>query len=126
MRLTNTALVERLLAEIDVVQSHVKAVEDAASYARQSRHAMTVDFGNLHSMLVQEELSKWRELAMWGLTVSDAERDRIKAAAHDRFIAGRRDVSHWLSESGHSPSAYAVADEEAFREMARKAFAPKA
>lgn len=123
MKITNSDLVYRLMAEIDVIQGHVKAVEDAAHYVSQSGRK-TVDYGNMRDLLIDAELRKWRELAMWGLTVTDAERDRIKAAAHDRFLAGRRDVSHWLSESGQRPSSYLVADDEAFRKMAARAFGP--
>lgn len=63
-------------------------------------------------------------MAMWGLTLDDAERNRIKAAAHHRFLRDGISVGTWLND-GVEPSKWLTSDAEEFRDMARKAFGPK-
>jgi hypothetical protein len=60
---------------------------------------------------------------MWGLTLTQEEQDRIKAAAHERFLSKRMSVAHWLND-GVTPGQWVEADEVEFRKMAAKAFSP--
>lgn len=85
-----------------------------------------IDCGNLHRELLDSELHEWRNLFMWALTLGDEARDRIKAAAHERFLRDGMHVAHWLTPEGTTPGKWLSTDEEEFREMARAAFAPKA
>lgn len=80
--------------------------------------------GNTYELLIEKELSEWRGIMMWGLVVDDATRDRIKAAAHDRFLSEKQSVNKWWND-GQEASHWYTSTEEEFREMARKAFAPK-
>lgn len=80
--------------------------------------------GNTYELLIEKELDEWRGLMMWGLVVDGAIRDRIKAAAHDRFLSERVSVNKWWND-GQEASHWYTSTEEEFREMARKAFAPK-
>ncbi|CAK0780609.1 hypothetical protein CCP4SC76_7480003 [Gammaproteobacteria bacterium] len=75
--------------------------------------------GDVRSELVRIELDEYRRLFLWSITLSDDERDRIKALAYERFIKGY-DVSPYTTNL----SKWFVSDEEEFREMARHAFSP--
>lgn len=124
MKLTNKTVVEECMTRIEQLQEHVKAIEAAAYCLRARKRQRQVEFGNLIDSLISDELDEWRNLALWGLTLDDAERDRIKAAAHQRFLRDGISVGTWLN-NGVEPSQWLVSDEEEFRDMARKAFGPK-
>jgi hypothetical protein len=123
MKLTNKDMVRQCMEKIELFQQQIANIETAARVLSEFRRHVTVDCGNLRNELIECELEWWRNLAMWGLTLDDAERDRIKAAVHARFLSGGKHVSHWMND-GVSPGSWLVADEDAFREMARKAFRP--
>lgn len=125
MKFTNKQMAESVMERIELTQLHIRAVEDAAHFAAKGRFGQEADRGPLWELLIRQELDEWRNLFMWSITLDDAERDRIKAAAYDRFLKKGMSVSHWLSDDGRTPGHWLVADEEEFREMARKAFAPK-
>jgi len=127
MKLTHKDLVRETLTRIENMQNHYQAVSAAlrlmqrdAGYSRGGE----IHPGNLMSELVQKELHEWRNLFMWALTLEDDERDRIKAAAYERFLRDGMSVAQWFND-GVLPSKWLAADEEQFREMTRKAFAPK-
>ena len=80
--------------------------------------------GKLLSDLMQAELDEWRNLLMWALVADIDTQDRIKAAAHQRFLSERHAVAQWFNDGAY-PSSWLKADENEFREMARKAFAPR-
>jgi hypothetical protein len=61
---------------------------------------------------------------MFGMTLKDEDRDRIKAAAYERFLSDKMSVKHYLP-GGDSAGHWLVADEEEFRAMVKVAFAPK-
>ena len=126
MKLTAKNMVEDQLKQIEYLQQQLQAADGAIqALYRLLGHGATVDGGNIITHLHRLELDAWRGLAMWGLTLDDAERDRIKAAVHQRFLHDRASVSQWMSGDGTSPSQWLVADEEEFREMAKTAFAPR-
>lgn len=124
MKITNKQVVEECMARIEQLQEHIKAVEAAAWCLRESKRWVEVDYGNLHDLLISEELEEWRNLALWGMTLDGAERDRVKAAAHQRFLRDGMSVGKWLG-NGIEPSQWLVSDEEEFRAMAKEAFGPK-
>lgn len=80
--------------------------------------------GKVFSDLMQWELDEWRGLLMWGIVADQETQDRIKAAAHERFLSDKMDVSKWFT-GDVNPSRYLTADHEEFRAMAKKAFAPR-
>lgn len=80
--------------------------------------------GKVFLDLMQWELDEWRGLLMWGLVADQDTQDRIKAAAHERFLSDKMDVSKWFT-GDENPSRYLTADAEEFRAMAKKAFAPR-
>lgn len=62
---------------------------------------------------------------MWGLTLEGQELDDIKALLHNRFLNDNISVAHWLDGSGVTPGVWLEKDEQDFRELCRKHFAPK-
>lgn len=124
MKITNKQVVEECMVRIEQLQAHIKAIEAAAWCLRARKRWVDVNYGNIHDLLISEELEEWRNLALWGLTLDDAERDRVKAAAHQRFLRDGMSVGTYLN-NGIEPSQWLVADNEAFRQMAKRAFGPK-
>lgn len=127
MKITNKKLIEECLERIDLLQLHIAAVDSAKTHLSRlkSWQGFKVDSGNLRSELIDAELDEWRKLFMWCLTIEDDVRDRIKAAAYQRFLDQRNSVSQWLNPDGVVASSYLKADEDEFREMASKVFSPK-
>ncbi len=127
MKLKNTDMVEQAMTRIELIQQHMQNLDEAARYVSERKSyadRAREDAGALRDALIRLELHEWRNVAMWGLTLDDAERDRIKAAVHQRFLRDGMSVTHWMN-GGVTPSQWFSADEEEFREMARKAFSPK-
>lgn len=124
MKLTNKEIVSQCMERVKCWQHHCAAI-DAACYAlnNDKRH-VSVETGNLRDLVIQRELDAWRDLAMWGLTLDKDERDRIKAAVHERFLRDGMNVAKWFS-NGRDPGSWLAADDEEFRAMAREYFAPK-
>lgn len=123
MKFTNKQMVEECMTRIEHIQDHQRSVDGAAYFIRQGNRQLTVDFGNIRGELVKAELDEWRKLFMWAMTLDDADRDRIKAAGHARFLADKMHVADWIND-GVSPGMWSVADENEFRVMAKKHFAP--
>lgn len=127
MKLTNKDVVSDCLAQIDAIQAHIRNVEAALYQARRlgkdrdGKLSAQPLFDALHAA----ELDAWRKVAMWGLTLDDADRDRIKAACADRFFQNGASLGSWLSRDGTEPSSYLKADEDEFRSMVARVFAPK-
>ena len=119
--------VTEALERIEVLRKHMSACESAAYHLRNRdgyyRETPT-GWEELRRGLMQAELDEWRGVMMFGLTLDSKKRDRIKAAAHERFLKEGTTVAHWWND-GTPPGQWLVADEDKFREMARKAFAPK-
>lgn len=79
--------------------------------------------GKVLEDLISWELDEWRGLLLWGLVADQPTQDRIKAAAHERFLSNKRSVRQWLNND-IAPDRYLSATDEEFRDMAKKAFAP--
>ena len=124
MKLTNKSIAVGCLERIEVLQEHVRRVNDAVHYIRSLDRRTEIDHGDIINKLYEEEMVEWRKLAMWGLTLDDADRDRIKAAVHHRFLRDGVSVADWIN-GGVTPGWWLKSDEEEFRAMAKKAFSPK-
>lgn len=123
MKLTNAHMVEQAMTRIELIQQHLTHLEQAKRFVSE-RSRETANTGTLFDDLVRLELGEWRNVAIWGLTLSQDEQDRIKAAVHQRFLRPGMSVTHWMHD-GITPGQWLAADEEEFRAMARKAFSPK-
>lgn len=126
MKLTNKEIVKQALVRIEVLRKdmdNLQAIQRRLG-SRYTSDLKKPDFGNIFQLLVERELDEWRGVFMWGMTLEDKDRERIKAAAHQSFLREGIGVSHWWND-GESPSSWLVADEEKFRAMAKKAFGPK-
>lgn len=123
MKLKNKDIVVQCMERIELIQQHIKHIDNAKYFLSDSRRWEKVDCTSLRNALIDEELSEWRRLAMWGLTLDDSERDRIKAAVHDRFLRDEMHVADWFS-GGVSPGSWLSSDEKEFRAMAKEAFSP--
>lgn len=122
MKITNRQLVEQALVRIEQLHEHITAV-DSARYIAE-RHSDGKALGiDLRHALIERELDEWRNVFLWALTLEPAEQERIKAAAHERFLSDNQSVAHWFND-GDTPSMWLDADEKQFRAMARKAFGP--
>lgn len=122
MKFSSKRMVEEALKRIDVLQGYIAAIDSATSYIYNIEHSKIVDSGSLRKTLIEMELGEWRHLFLWGITLDQAERDRIKLAGYQRFIKDI-DISPWLN-NGIKNSSYLTADKEEFLEMAAHAFAP--
>lgn len=125
MKLRNKQMVEEAMVRIEAIREHIKAHNAALFCISQYRRGEHVEQGDILGKLIEIELNEWRNLFMWALTLEPAEQDRIKAAAHARFLADGMHVANWLND-GVSPSIWLESEEQEFREMARNHFAPKA
>ena len=124
MKLTNKSIAVGCLERIEVLQEHVRRVNDAVHYIRSLDRRTEIDHVDIINKLYEEEMVEWRKCAMWGLTLDDADRDRIKAAVHQRFLRDGMSVHDWMSD-GVSAGYWLSSDEAEFRAMAKKAFGPK-
>ena len=123
--MNKTQLLEQSADRIATIQHHIKSVESASSFICNRRSGTTVDCGSLHRQLMEAELDEWRQFAMWGLTMTAAVQNRVKAAVYERFLREHMDVSHWLPSDVSQPDKWMRANEDDFREMARIMFAPR-
>jgi nicotinic acid phosphoribosyltransferase len=124
MKISNKKLVEECLERIELLQLHIAAVDSAKAHLSRLKQwqGVRVDSGNLRSELIDSELDEWRKLFMWCLTIEDETRDRIKAAAYQRFLDQRNNVSQWLNPDGVVAGSWLKADEDEFRIMVSKLF----
>ncbi len=111
---------ERIMYCRELQQNYMACVE----FLRKKDRDFKIGDDIVYTTLMRSELDEWRNLLIWGLTCSHEAIDRIKAAVHERFLADRMHVAHWFQNDEY-PSSWLTADEEEFREMAKKAFAPK-
>ena len=124
MKLTTKDIVIGCLERIGVLQEHVRRVNDALIYINMIDSFAKVDAGDIIIRLTMSENNEWRKLSMWALTLDGADQDRIKAAVHQRFLRDGMSVADWIN-GGVTPGWWLQSDEEEFRAMAKKAFAPK-
>lgn len=127
MKLTNKDIVQRSLEKISYLQEATEAHYAALRVAQRLRQGIAdpVNPGNIGTVLIQAELDEWRGLFMWGLTLTDAEREPIKAMAHARFMDDRASVSEWLTGNLGRVDSWLESDEAAFRDLARRHFEPR-
>lgn len=123
MNISKERMAEESLERIMHIQEHISAVEAAVYSIMKRDRNKIIDYGNLRECLINDELDEWRKLFMWGLTLDKERRDRIKAAAHNRFLRDGMHVANWIN-NGISPGTWFVADEAKFRTMAKAAFSP--
>lgn len=121
MKFTNKKMAEQSLERIQLIQQHIESVEYASSYLQRIDSYFKPDFGNIIERLLKEELTEWKNLFMWALTLNNEERDRIKVAAYNRYVSEKYDVSRWIN-NGLDLGRVFVADEKEFREMVKKVF----
>jgi hypothetical protein len=115
--------IEKIMEQIEIVNLHIRALEDVGSFIyKHNRHEEKIEANDYYDILVKIEVNKWRDLFMFGLVIDDETRDRIKAAAYDRFLKNKV-VTRFIAET--ELSSYLEADETKFLEMARELFAPK-
>lgn len=114
------------MVRIEQCQMHQKALDAVVSYLYDAGRGIhkQLNTGELRDQLYSLELQEWRNAFMWSLAVDEDVRERVRAAAHERFLANNMAVEHHFTGKAH-PSRWLVADEEEFRAMARAAFAPK-
>ena len=124
MKISDKKIIEETMVRIEVLENFIQNIERAASYLRQERKYESIDFGNLRDKLIDKELDEWRHLFMWGLVVDQKTRDRVKAAAYNRFLGKDMAVSHWIN-NGVTPSSWLASSEDEFREMTKKLFESK-
>ncbi len=123
IKLTNKDVVVQCMETIEQCQEHVNALHGAGYFIRDHLSHETHGDSVYHDLLMRIELEQWRKLFMWALTIDSDTKDRIKAAAHERFLFDRMCVDQYFS-NGRTPSAWLAADEDEFRRMAREMFAP--
>ena len=123
MKFTNKQMVEEAMGRITAAQEHTKAVHAAAQFLYKPCRP-SVDCSALITALYERELEDWRGLLLWGITLSDEERERVKAAAFERFLSDGRYVADWMND-GLAGGGWLTADEDQFRAMAKEVFAPK-
>jgi len=125
MRITNKDITLKCLGSIKYLQEVIKSLEETHALAHKIvGYSGEVDHGDVREIIIRHEVDEWRRLCMFGLTLTPAEQDDIKALAHERFIANAS-VGHWLSPDGLDPGSILTKSEEEFRAMAREAFAPR-
>ncbi len=124
MKFTNKQMVEEAMGRITAAQEHTKAVHAAAQFLSRPNRRQNIDYSALITALYERELEDWRGLLLWGITLSDEERERVKAAAFERFLSDGRYVADWMND-GLAGGGWLTADEDQFRAMAKEVFAPK-
>lgn len=118
------------LERIAVIRKYLSFFDGALQYVNNHITSYNEVIGekDLRNRLVQLELEEWRNIAMWGLTLSEEDQDRIRAILYERFFAEKNgvkaDVSRWWSDS-FPPGSFLTATVEEFREMVRKVFFPR-
>jgi hypothetical protein len=120
-------LLDKLVNRIIRTQQMLSAIDEITSHLRNTHrgYGTEIDSGNIRDLLYADECKAWRDLCMWGLTVDNTVRDRIKAAVYGRYLSNNFHVADWLTDHGGSPGTWLKADEEAFRKLAKRMFAPK-
>jgi len=122
-------LLKDYMERLEEVRLHLDSLERTSRYVYDSCHGRNNEkteaaYNVLRTSLMDRELDLWRYVFMFALTVPEKERERIKAAAHDRFLS-----KHWSildhMYNGRTPKQWLTADEQTFRDMCTEAFKPK-
>lgn len=123
---TNMDMVRQIWEQIDLLQYHYNAVQSAMFHI-QTMHGPDCQktfSSDLLDALNRKELDAWRTLFMFALTLPQKERDRVKAAAYEKFLNKHISVASYMN-SFHGASSWACEEEEEFRANVEKLFAPE-
>jgi hypothetical protein len=120
--MTKKDVIEQALTRVLQAQEHRTAVHAAVHFVRQGGYPCDVPH-ELEAELLRLEAEAWSTLTLWGLVADTDTQDRIKTAAHEHYLSDRKSVAGYLDPG--NAGAWLHSDETAFREMARKAFAPR-
>lgn len=126
VKIRNAEIIIQIMSKIELLQSFIKEIDEASSYVAnaKSNYSFKLDTGNLRSTLIDMELEQWRHLCMWGLTIEDETKERIKASVYSRSLRDGISVYDWI-DGGVSPGKWLTASEDEFRAMAKELFKPK-
>lgn len=122
---SNKDVIIDTLASIEAAQEQLIRFDEMLSYIRGHNRYTELSTGNIRETIYGIEINQWRRLLMWAITLTDEERDRIKAAVHHRFLRKDQSIIDWIN-GGISPSFWYTAEEVEFRELVEKTFAPSA
>lgn len=123
---TNMDMVRQIWEQIDLLQYHYNAVQSAMFHI-QTMHGPDCQktfSSDLLDALNRKELDAWRTLFMFALTLPQKERDRVKAAAYEKFLNKHTSVASYMNNF-HGASSWACEEEEEFRANVEKLFAPE-
>lgn len=120
---TNKEVVLDVLASIEITEKWISEFDAMVRYAREQNKFAEISSGNLREILYGIEIDQWRKLLMWGITLDDKDRDRIKGMVHNRFLSHNMGVIDWLN-NGIQPSRWFSAEEDEFRSLVEKTFYP--
>lgn len=115
-------MMEQILGRIMNIREMIESLSVIRSFVTNGGKE-NLNEGNFREELYRRELDEWRGLMMWGLVCDEKDRQRLKAAAYERFIGERMDVRRWIFD-GSEPSSWMVKDEENFRKQAKELFKP--
>lgn len=113
-------MLEQSLERISHIREMLESFHAIRSYLTNDGR-VTIDCGVINEELYRRELEEWRGLLMWGLICDENTRDRLKAAAYERFLSDRMDVRKWMFH-GEEPFSWLSKDEEDFRKNVRELF----
>lgn len=116
-------MAEDCLIRIEFLQNLIVQFDETVKHLKEREEFAQIDTGNIRERLFKEELDEWRNLFMWAITLEENEKERIKAAAYDRFLSKKRCVAKHLN-NGIPPSRWLSSSEEEFRRIVEQHFLP--
>lgn len=108
------SIIESTFARIISIQNHIDNVYAALNSVTSECRSD----GNLIESLYAKQNKEWQNLFMFGLVADQDSRDRIKAAAYQRFLNDKMYVKSYMGDN------WLMMEEEEFRRMCRELFAP--
>lgn len=117
-------MLEQSLERIMHIREMLEAFGAIRSYLTNKGRDYACNFGDVQAELYRRELEEWRGLLMWGLVCDRSTQDRVKAAAYERFLSDKMDVTSWMF-NGENPSSWLTKDEEEFRKSVKELFNPE-
>ena len=116
------SMLEQALERIMHVREMQESFSSAYSYLSNAGRD-PISAGNMREELYRRELDEWRGLFMWGLVCDEKTRDRVKAAAYERFLSDKMCVNKWLFND-ENPKSWLTKDENEFRASVKELFKP--
>jgi hypothetical protein len=117
-------MVEESLTRIMQIREMIDSFGLVKSFLMRRGDERDINCGNIYEKLYERELDEWRGLFMWGLITDEPTRDRIKAAAYERFLSEKKGVHQWMF-NGENPSKWLASTEDEFREFLKEEFINK-